>query len=60
VDVATALPDDPCPRCGAPLVVDRGVVVGRRAAEGVAEVREGRSGAARDVAFGEVAGVVGR
>jgi prolyl-tRNA synthetase len=36
------------------------VVVGRRAAEGVAEVRERRTGAAREVAFGAVAGAVGR
>src|SRR5215475_8087629 len=28
VDVATVLPGDPCPRCGGPLAIDRGVEVG--------------------------------
>src|SRR6266550_2141958 len=28
VEVATVLPGDPCPRCGGPLAIDRGVEVG--------------------------------
>ena len=28
VEVATMLPGDPCPRCGAPLSIDRGIEVG--------------------------------
>ena len=28
VDVASVLPGDPCPRCGSPLTIDRGVEVG--------------------------------
>lgn len=28
IDVATALPGDPCPNCGAPLQIDRGIEIG--------------------------------
>jgi prolyl-tRNA synthetase len=28
IDVASVLPGDPCPRCGSPLTIDRGVEVG--------------------------------